>query len=203
MTRYRKAAKQNQQEEANKPLKRSRQSEVIEGSKANPTVHRQDQTSSQAGKILDLQRTVGNKVVGRYLNSPPASIQRDVVPASDRDKELVGTPETTRIPMPPGTAPPMPSPAESNKTSSGPTSKVIKVSKGNELGTTKGATSHSTMGSAVAPPGSMMNNAPTGAKIKPSQSKVIVGSASATQEEAGASPPSADQSQEPEEEPGD
>jgi len=201
MTRYRKAAKQNQQEEANTPIKRSRRSEGLEGSKANPTVQRQDQASPEARKILDLQRTVGNKAVGRYLNSAPASIQRDVMPASDKEKELAGSPDTTRIPAP-GPAVPTPMPNQGNVPSSGSTGKVIPHSPGNEPGTMKGTASQTNMGSAVAPPGLDMNNKPAGAKIKPSQSKVILGAASATQEEEGASPPSADQSQEPEEEPG-
>ncbi len=200
MTRYRKAVQQNQQEEGSTPLKRSRRSEGLEGSKANPTVQRQDQASPEASKILDLQRTVGNKAVGRYLNSAPASVQRDVMPASDREKELTGYPDTTRIPAP-GPVAPTPVPNQANMPSSGSTSKVIPHSPGNEPGTMKGTTSHTNMGPVVTPPGSMMNNSPSGAKIKPSQSKVILGAASATQEES-ASPPSADQSQEPEEEPG-
>lgn len=201
MTRYRKAAKQNQQDEVGKPLNRSRHPESLGESKANPTVQRQDQVASKASKILDLQRTVGNKAVGQYLNSAPASIQRDVFPASDREKDMVGSPETTRIPMS-APATPVPAPAQSGTPSSGTTGKVIPHSPGNEPGTKMGVTSQTNKGSAVAPPGAKMNNAPAGAKIKPSQSKVIVGSASATQEEGGASLPSPDQSQEPEEEPG-
>jgi len=185
-------------EEQRQATKRARKPEATEGTPVHQLVQRLTGHAPGAVNpqtIKALQRTLGNRVVGRLISpaasTTPPAVQREPFKSASEEQELVGSsPATAKTPAAPGPVP-IPYPTNTSPMSQAPAG-ASKVAIKNKAA----VTSKSKLGSSMGDEAGTMKGLPsaTNMSIKPGQSKVVLQAPGSPEQESpqpapAASPP--------------